>query len=139
MVLVVLSAGSIAAQCKPTPGEDVDPSYVPSSPHRTSVGSGFVLTGTIRGTDTCQPLPGATVEFWLAGPNGYTDTLRGTVVADKNGRYRFQSPFPVASTGPAPHIHMVIAADGFLPILTEVFPSKSRPNDVFDVVLDLGD
>jgi protocatechuate 3,4-dioxygenase beta subunit len=103
------------------------------------VGSGFVLTGTVRGADDCQPIAGATVEFWLAGPNGYTDKLRGTVVADKNGKYRFQSPFPVSSAGPGPHIHLVFAADGYVAIETEIFPSRGKPNDVLDVVLDLGD
>ena len=54
--------------------------------------------------------------------------LRGTVVADKNGHYRFQCPFPSAfSGGPPPHIHMAITADAFLPIETEVFPTREAP------------
>lgn len=138
VLLVVLAGGQVVAQCKPTPGSVMDPGYAPSAPKRASVGPGFVLTGTVRGDYDCKPIEGATVEFWLAGPSGYTEKLRGTVVADKNGRYRFQCPFPVSS-GPAPHIHMVIAADGFLPILTEIFPGKGSASSVFDVVLELGD
>ena len=88
---------------------------------------------------TAFPLPGATVEFWMAGPSGYTDKLRGTVVTDKNGRYRFQSPFPGASGGPAPHIHMNVAADGFLPIQTECFPKRGSTSGAFDIVLDPDD
>jgi protocatechuate 3,4-dioxygenase beta subunit len=139
VVFVVLAAGPVVAQCKPTPGSILDPEYSPTAPKRASVGSGFVLTGTVRGSDDCQPIAGATVEFWLAGPNGYTDKLRGTVVADKNGRYRFQSPFPAASTGRAPHIHMNVAADGFVAIQTEIFPSEGTSSGVFDIVLELGD
>ncbi|MGA2380041.1 MAG: intradiol ring-cleavage dioxygenase [Spirochaetia bacterium] len=139
VILVVLAGGQVAAQCKPTPGASLDPNYTPSAPKRASVGSGFVLTGTVRGSDNCSPVPGATVEFWLAGPNGYTEQLRGTVVADKNGRYRFQCPFPAASGGPPPHIHMNVAADAFLPIQTEVFPGKGTASGAFDIVLELGD
>ena len=139
VVLVVLAGGPIVAQCKPTPGSILDPYYTPTAPKRASVGSGFVLTGTVRSSGDCLPIAGATVEFWLAGPNGYTEKLRGTVVADRNGRYRFQSPFPAASAGPAPHIHMNVAADGFLPIQTECFPSKGTASGVFDIILELGD
>jgi protocatechuate 3,4-dioxygenase beta subunit len=93
----------------------------------------------VRESGDCLPIAGATVEFWLAGPNGYTDKLRGTVVADKNGRYRFQSPFPASSGGPPPHIHMNVAADAFLPIQTECFPGKGTASGVFDIVLEPAD
>ena len=139
VLLVVLASGPIAAQCKPTPGPVLDLYYTPTAPKRASVGTGFVLTGTVRGSYDCRPIAGATVEFWLAGPNGYTDKLRGTVVADKSGRYRFQSPFPGASGGPPPHIHMNVAAGGFLPIQTEFFPGKGTASGVFDIVLDPDD
>jgi protocatechuate 3,4-dioxygenase beta subunit len=139
VVLIVLAGGPVVAQCKPSPGTILDPEYSPSAPKRANVGSGLVVTGVVRSSYDCEPIAGATVEFWLAGPNGYTDSLRGTVVADKNGRYRFQSPFPAASTGFAPHVHMNVAADGFVAIQTEIFPSKGAANAVLDVVLDLGD
>ncbi len=139
VVLVVLAAGPVVAQCKPTPGSVLDLSYTPTAPKRASVGSGFVLTGTVRESADCLPIAGATVEFWLAGPNGYTDKLRGTVVADRNGRYRFQSPFPAASGGPPPHVHMNVAADAFLPIQTECFPGRGTASGVLDIVLEPAD
>ncbi len=139
VVLVILTGGLVAAQCKPTPGITLDTNYTPTAPKRASVGSGFVLTGTVRGSDDCQPIAGATVELWLAGPKGDTADLRGTVVADKNGRYRFQSPFPFATGGPPPHIHMNVDADGYLPIQTEYFPGTGTASGVFDIVLALGD
>ncbi len=140
VILIVLAGGAVAAQCKPTPGAILDPGYTPTAPKRASVGSGFVLTGTVIGDDDCRPLSGATVELWLAGPQGDTEALRGTVVTDSNGRYRFQSPFPAATPGgPPPHIHMNIAADGFVAIQTEIFPREGAASGTFDIVLDLGD
>jgi protocatechuate 3,4-dioxygenase beta subunit len=139
VILVVLAGGPVVAQCKATPGSILDPYYAPTAPKRASVGPGLVLTGTVRASGDCLPIAGATVEFWLAGPEGYSDKLRGTVVADRSGRYRFQSPFPAASTGRAPHIHMNVAADGFLPIQTEWLPSKGTASGVLDIVLEPGD
>jgi protocatechuate 3,4-dioxygenase beta subunit len=139
-VLAALAAGTAGAQCKATPGEVLDPGYTPTAPRRVSVGSGFVLSGVVRGSYDCQPISGATVEFWLSGPRGYTEQLRGTVVTDKSGRYRLQCPFPSsASGGPPPHIHMNVAADAFLPIQTECFPARGTSSGVFDVVLDPDD
>jgi protocatechuate 3,4-dioxygenase beta subunit len=139
VILVVVAGGMVAAQCKPTQGEQLDPNYTPTAPKRASVGSGLVVTGTIRGSDDCSPLPGATVEFWLAGPSGDTMDLRGTVVADKNGHYRFQCPFPASNGGPPPHIHMAVTADAFLPVLTEFFPGRGSSSGTFDIVLEIGD
>jgi protocatechuate 3,4-dioxygenase beta subunit len=139
VVLVLVTGGLAAAQCKATPGAQLDPGYSPSAPKRASVGSGLVVTGTIRASSDCLPISGATVEFWMAGPDGYSDKLRGTVVTDKSGHYRFQCPFPVSHGGPPPHIHMNVAEDAFLPIETEFFPSKGSASGVFDIVLDPAD
>ena len=138
-LFVALASGPVAADCRATPGEVLDQNYTPTAPKRDNVGSGFVLTGIVSGSYDCRPIAGATVEFWLAGPHGYTEKLRGTVVTDKNGRYRFQSPFPAASGGPPPHIHMNVSADAFLPIQTECFPAKGTTSGVFDIVLDPDD
>ena len=137
-VLVLVAGGLAAAQCKATSGSLLEDGYTPSAPRRASVGTGFVLAGTVRGSYDCGPIAGATIEYWLAGPNGYTDRLRGTVVTDKNGRFRFQSPFPV-SHGFSPHIHLNVAADAFLPIQTEFFPTAGSATGTFDVVLDPAD
>jgi protocatechuate 3,4-dioxygenase beta subunit len=139
VVLVVLAGGPVAAQCKASPGAPLDDSYTPAAPKRAVVGSGFVLTGTIRASSDCLPIAGATIEYWMSGPNGYAENLRGTVVTDKNGRYRFQCPFPVSHGGPPPHIHMNVAENAFLPIQTEFFPSPGSGNGVFDIVLDPAD
>jgi protocatechuate 3,4-dioxygenase beta subunit len=139
LVVITLTGGPAAAQCKPTPGNVLDGSYRPVAPRRANVGSGFVLTGTVRASSDCLPIPGATVEFWMAGPSGYSERLRGTVVADRSGRYRFQCPFPVSRGGPPPHIHMNVAQDAFLPIQTEFFPIQGSASGEFDIVLDPAD
>ena len=136
--LVLLAGGVAVAQCKATQGSQLEDNYTPTAPKRASVGSGFVLTGIIRGSYDCGPIAGATVEFWLAGPKGYTEQLRGTVVTDKSGRYRFQCPFPT-SHGFSPHIHMHVAEDAFLPIQTEFFPTQGSTSGTFDIVLDPAD
>jgi protocatechuate 3,4-dioxygenase beta subunit len=138
LVFGIFSAGYVAAECSATQGELLDANYKPSAPMRSSVGTGYVLTGHVRASGDCQPIPGATVELWLAGPDGYSDALTGTVVANKKGEYRFQSPFPSASTGRPPHIHMRVAADGFLPLQTECFPRQGTGTGVFDIVLEPG-
>lgn len=138
LILGVFSAAYAVAACNATRGELLDASYKPEAPMRSSVGTGYVLTGTVRASGDCLPIPGATVELWLAGPSGYSQALTGTVVAGKKGEYRFSSPFPSASTGRPPHIHMRVAADGFLPIQTEVFPRQGTATGVFDIVLEPG-
>ena len=139
VLVVVLVGGSASAQCKATPGAVLDGSYRPVAPKRASVGAGFVLTGTVRASSDCLPVPRATVEFWLSGPGGYTEKLRGTVVADGNGRYRLECPFPVSHGGPPPHIHMNVAEDAFLPIQTEFFPTPGSASGQFDIVLQPAD
>lgn len=68
VVLLAMAGGLAAAQCKATPGAQLDPGYAPSAPKRASVGSGMVVTGTIRASSDCLPIAGATVEYWMAGP-----------------------------------------------------------------------
>lgn len=138
LVFGLISAGSAVAACVATEGEILDANYKPQAPMRSSVGTGYVLSGVVRASGDCQPIAGATVELWLAGPGGYSDNYTGTVVADKSGHYRFQSPFPAPSTGRPPHIHMRVAADGFLPIQTEWMPHQGTATGVFDIVLEPG-
>ena len=146
MILVVLGllaglafAGTVAAECRATEGVVLDANYRPHSPMRSSVGKGYVLTGTVRASGDCQPVAGATVEFWMAGTDGvYRDAYRGVAVADKRGVFRIESHFPGGSTGMAPHIHMAVAADGFIPIQTECFPARGSATGTFDIVLEPG-
>ena len=44
------------ANCKPTQPDMLGPFYEPSAPVRTSVGSGYVLSGAVLATEECEPI-----------------------------------------------------------------------------------
>ena len=82
---------SRAATCAPTEPDMLGPYYKPNAPARSTVGTGYVLTGVVRSSEGCSPIPGAVLEFWLAGPEGvYDDAHRATATADRTGAYRFE-------------------------------------------------
>jgi protocatechuate 3,4-dioxygenase beta subunit len=75
-------AAGRSADCKPTKPDMLGPFYKPDAPVRTSVGSGYVLSGAVLGAQECKPIPNAHIEFWLANPRGeYDDAHRATVLA----------------------------------------------------------
>jgi protocatechuate 3,4-dioxygenase beta subunit len=53
------------ANCKPTQPDMLGPFYEPGAPVRTSVGSGYVLSGAVLAAEECKPIPNAHIEFWL--------------------------------------------------------------------------
>src|SRR5215211_4586096 len=70
------------ANCNPTQPDMLGPFYEPGAPVRTSVGSGYVLSGAVLAADECKPIGNARIEFWLANPRGdYDDAHRATVFA----------------------------------------------------------
>jgi Carboxypeptidase regulatory-like domain len=107
----------------------LSPSYRPGAPVRAVVGTGHVLTGTVRSARDCSPIPGARVELWpeIAG-EGHPDDQRATVRTGPDGRYRFQSE-------PPEHIHMLVSADGFEPVASNRYHPEGRASGRFDVVL----
>src|SRR5919112_1257179 len=81
------AAGGGSANCKPTQPDMLGPFYEPGAPVRASVGSGYVLSGTVLAAEECKPIPNAHIEFWLANPRGdYDDAHRATVFAGERGR-----------------------------------------------------
>lgn len=97
------AAGGGPANCNPTQPDMLGPFYEPGAPVRTSVGSGYVLSGTVLAATQCKPIPTARIEFWLANSRGeYDDAHRATMLADQRGEYRFQSncPSPTAAGHP---------------------------------------
>src|SRR5205085_1578909 len=77
--------------CPPTPhGPSVSDSF-PDPPARASVGKGLVVRGTVRSSNGCAPIKGATLAYVLAGPDGqYDDDHQGKVFTDANGIYTFE-------------------------------------------------
>lgn len=137
-ILIWIFGGNIlsAAEkvCEPTTNEDLGFSYKPDAPVRSKVGEGYVLTGEVVSSAGCFHIQGAQIEFWLAGPTGYNDDLRGVVFSDKEGEYRFESIRPFSSSFRA-HIHIRVTASGYRPLVTTHFLKPGEDEEKFDLVL----
>lgn len=137
VILAVAAAGAAPEwQCQPTPSDALGPFYQADAPRRTAVGQGYLLTGVLKSARDCAPIPGARIEFWLAGPSGdYDDDHRATVLADQAGAYRFESNYPPRYSSRPPHIHIKVTAAGFKTLVTQHYPQKGRSEATFDLVL----
>jgi protocatechuate 3,4-dioxygenase beta subunit len=103
---------------------------------RTSVGSGYVVSGTVLAAEECKPIPNTHIEFWLANPRGdYDDAHRATVLASKRGEYRLESNVPVSYGGRPPHIHVRVRAPGYEELVTQHYPQRGQRKANFDLVL----
>jgi protocatechuate 3,4-dioxygenase beta subunit len=127
-----------APACRPTASDQLGPFYKENAPIRAKVGTGHVLRGTVRSATDCRPLPGARVELWLAGPNGYDDAHRATVIADAEGRYRFESEAPRGYQSRPPHIHVRVQHPGHRTLVTQQYPAHGQAEETFDIVLAPG-
>jgi protocatechuate 3,4-dioxygenase beta subunit len=139
LVLLVLTAGSAgseaAPRCSPTRADALGPFYEPGAPVRSKVGRGYVLRGRVL-TTGCRAIASARIELWLVNPRGrYDDAHRATVVARRDGRYRFESNRPPGYQGRPPHIHVRVTARGFRTLVTQHYPRGSRTSAVFNLVL----
>ena len=114
-----------------------------------------------------NPIEGAEVDIWQTAPNGLyssqdeeqdTYSFHGIQTTGADGRYAFTTVKPVEYTVPSDgpvgdilracgrhpwrpsHLHFIIKADGFRPLVTEVFPDDDQYLDedtVFGVREDL--
>jgi len=133
---LAMAATSADWKCKPTPVDALGPFYKPKAPVRAKVGQGYVLQGVVKSAKDCQPITGARIEFWLAGPNGeYDDAHRATVPVDKDGGYRFESNFPPKYSFRPPHIHIQVTATGFRTLVTQHYPKEGRKQGTLDLVM----
>ncbi|MDQ2728162.1 MAG: 6-chlorohydroxyquinol-1,2-dioxygenase [Actinomycetota bacterium] len=113
-------------------------------------GEPLVLHGAVRDLDG-NPVPGATIDVWEVQPNGLYDieedgekrNLRGVFTALDDGRYQIRMVRPVDYTipddGPVgemlrvtgrqswrpAHVHLMVRAPGFRPLVTHVFDQQS--------------
>ncbi len=129
---------------------------------------GEVLLAMGRVTDPDgNPIEGARLDIWQTAPNGLyssqddeqdTYSFHGIQTTDANGRYGFTTVKPVSyevpTDGPVgeilnamgrhawrpSHLHYIIKADGYRPLVTEIFPDDDPYLDedtVFGVREDL--
>jgi protocatechuate 3,4-dioxygenase beta subunit len=115
-------------------------------------GEPAVLRGTVRSLSG-QPIAGATLDVWQNAATGYyavqqpdvqpATNLRGRYRSDAAGRFHIRTvrpvPYPIPDDGPvgklvaatgrhpwrAAHIHAIVSANGYLPVVTHVFDSQS--------------
>lgn len=136
LLLLATSENSDAVPCSPTPWDEIGPFYRPNAPERSSIGRGYLLSGTVRSADGCRPLHNARIEIWQAGPDGrYNDAYRATLHSDRAGRYRLETATPLPYGNRPSHIHMLVDAEGFEGLITQHYPKKGKRGATFDLVL----
>ncbi|KAI1331148.1 Intradiol ring-cleavage dioxygenase [Xylariaceae sp. FL0255] len=106
------------------------------------------ISGRVLSAKTREPIPGAVVDVWLAGPNGLYEqqdetqpdmNLRGRFRTDGDGGYAMYAlrptAYPIPYDGPAgrlltlldrspyrpAHIHFIVSAPGYRALTTQVF------------------
>jgi len=125
-----------------------------------------LVEGRVKDPDG-QPIPGAKLDIWQTAPNGLyssqdpdqeTYSFHGLQTVGDDGRYAFTTVKPVEYTVPSDgpvgdilracgrhpwrpsHLHFIAEAEGFRPLVTEVFPEDDQYLDqdtVFGVREDL--
>jgi protocatechuate 3,4-dioxygenase beta subunit len=107
-------------QCSdsPTLRQTEGPFYKPRSPERADLfepgmrGQEIELAGLVL-TRSCTPVARAIVDLWQADSVGEYDNtgfrLRGHVLTDAEGRYRFRTIVPNAYPGRTRHFHVKVA------------------------------
>ncbi|MEM9350018.1 MAG: dioxygenase [Pseudomonadota bacterium] len=126
----------------------------------------LLAEGTIRDLDG-NPIPNAELDIWQTAPNGLyasqdeeqdTFSFHGLMTVGDDGRYAFTTVKPVEYTVPSDgpvgdilracgrhpwrpsHLHYIVKAEGFNPLVTEIFPDDDPYLDedtVFGVRKDL--
>lgn len=140
-VIAVNGVRAVEFKCSPTPADSEGPFYKPGAPMKASVGKGYYLSGAVKSAKDCSDIPGARIEFWLAGPSGtYDDEHRAMLLTDPAGRYVFESNFPPEYTDTdfnyrPPHLHIRVTADGFKPLVTQHYPEKGSSKGDFSLVM----
>jgi protocatechuate 3,4-dioxygenase beta subunit len=129
-----------AASCTPTALDAFGPFGRGAPPRRSKIGTGHVLTGIVLGADGCRPLKGAPVELWQSNPGGvYKPSGSATVVTNREGRFRFEGPFPPRYEGLPPHIHIRVQVAGYKSLLSRYVPRDGEKRGSVRLVLEPDD
>jgi len=111
------------------------------------------MHGTVTDFRTGKPIEGAELDIWHTAPNGMYEqqdpdqpdfNLRGRFTTGPDGKYDFYclrpTPYPIPDDGPAgkllqaldrhpmrpAHIHFILQAPGYKPIVTQIFDRKDK-------------
>ena len=136
LLALVICTPATAFKCPPTPEDEMGPFYRPGAPLRSTIGSGYVLTGTVKSAADCAPIPSPLIELWQTGPNGrYDDAHRAAIITDQSGEYRFETNYPGDYATRPPHIHIRVSAKGFQTLTTQHYLQRGATAAVFDLIL----
>lgn len=143
------------------------PAYPMGSDLRKQYSGELVLVEGKVVNDKDEPLAGATLDIWQTAPNGLYSSqdpeqdeysFHALFTTEADGLYRFTTVRPVSYTVPTDgpvgtllnatgrhpwrpsHLHYIVKADGYRPLVTEVFPDDDPYLDedtVFGVRSDL--
>jgi protocatechuate 3,4-dioxygenase beta subunit len=135
-VFVTAAPARETADCTPTPPDAFGPFGRGMPPVRSKIGTGHVLTGVVVSALGCRPLRGAQVQFWQSNAKGrYTRAGSATVITDRNGRFRFEGPFPIAYESAPPHIHIRVLAKDHVALLARYVPARGERRGTIRLVL----
>ena len=130
------AVGAGAATCTATAPDPFGPFGRGMPPLRSKIGRGHVLTGVVLSAAGCKPLRHASVQFWQANRNGeYTRAGSATVFTDRNGRFRFEGPFPPSYEDRPGHIHIRVIAPDHVSLLARYVPALGERRGTIRLVL----
>lgn len=121
--------------------------------HNIPEGDHTYMYGIVKDYLTNEPIENAELDVWHTAPNGLYEqqdtnqvdfNLRGRFTTGKDGRYSFYclrpTSYPIPNDGPAgkllglldrhpmrpAHIHFIVSAPNFKPIITQIFDRKDE-------------
>lgn len=111
--------------------------YVSDAPMVENLGTGLIVSGTVREAGTCEPVRNVRIQIWLnteRGGEGQASN-RGSVMTDDNGQYRLETS-PVVPQFGQPHVHIAYDDGAYESLfLRSVMASKDVPTFTVDFVL----
>lgn len=140
--------GTVAPACSATEFNDEGPFYLAGSPQRMDLvtantpGTILAVTGSVIAAGSCEPIAGATLDFWQADTDGvYDETgfeLRGVMNASDNGLWELRTIVPGnymdGGLLRAQHIHAKVRAPGFQEVTTQLYFSGDPNNETDSLI-----
>jgi protocatechuate 3,4-dioxygenase beta subunit len=125
------------------------PYYKADTPERSSLleegvqGTRLILVGYVL-DQSCQPLPGAWLDFWQADANGEYDQagyrLRGHQFTDAQGRYYLETILPgLYASRPIEHIHVKVRPEGGAELTSQLYFPEQPMEGLTVGIEDRGD